>query len=98
MDIKDRYDNTSTNINDQQTLGNLNFYSPSNKNYFRVIEVWTKETRTRYQCTDPIATNANDARFRVELEDIGNIIAINNDRKRVYDQAGVPEEDRAYIR
>ena len=98
MDIKDRYDNTSTNINDQQTLGNLNFYSPSNKNYFRVIEVWTKETRTRYQCTDPIATNANDARFRVELEDIGNIIAINKDRKRVYDQAGVPEEDRAYIR
>lgn len=84
--------------NEENTLENLSFTSPANKSFRRVIEVWTKETKMRYQCVDPIATNADDARFRCELGDIDKVRAINVGRKKIYDQAGVPKEQRAYIK
>ena len=78
-------------------MGNVSFDTPANKNCCRVIECWYKKTKPRYQCTDPIAQTADDARFRVEIEDIGNVRQENIKRKKVYDDAGVPVEDRAYI-
>lgn len=87
----------STDQNDSLSLDNVSFSSPSNKNCVRVIECWYKKTKTRYQCVDPIATNANDARFRVEVNDIANVKEENIKRKKVYDEAGVPVEERAYI-
>lgn len=87
----------SADQNDTYTLDNVSFSSPSNKNCVRVIECWYKKTKTRYQCVDPIATNANDARFRVEVSDIQNVKAENIKRKKIYDEAGVPVEERAYI-
>lgn len=87
----------SADQNDSFSLDNVSFSSPSNKNCVRVIECWYKKTKTRYQCVDPIATNANDARFRVEVNDIDNVKAENIKRKKIYDEAGVPVEERAYI-
>lgn len=87
----------SADQNDSLSLDNVSFSSPSNKNCVRVIECWYKKTKTRYQCVDPIATNANDARFRVEVNDIDNVKAENIKRKKIYDEAGVPVEERAYI-
>ena len=84
--------------NEENSLANISFSSAANKSFRRVIEVWTKETKLRYQCTDPIATNADDARFRCELSDIGKIREINVKRKMMYDNAGVPKEQRAYIK
>ena len=98
FDFNDDFNDVSDlQHNDENALANLSFGTAANKSFRRVIEVWTKETKMRYQCTDPIATNADDARFRCELGDIDKVRAINVGRKKIYDQAGVPKEQRAYI-
>ena len=89
--------NIEADQNDVYDLENVSFDTPANKNCCRVIECWYKRTKPRYQCTDPIAQTAEDARFRVEVEDIENVRQENIKRKKVYDEAGVPIEDRAYI-
>lgn len=87
--------------NEQNSLDNLSFDTPSKGNhYVRIIEVWTTETKMRLQCYDPIATSENDAYFRVDLEDtdmVASLIDKNEKRKKMYDEMGVAEEDRAYI-
>ncbi len=89
-------------FNDEKRLENLSFdYSNKGKHYFRVIEVWTTETKPRLQCFDPIATSGNDAYFRVNLDDkamIADLKIKNEKRKEQYDMMGVPEDDRAYIK
>lgn len=96
IDDKRDYD-IEADQNDVYDLDNVSFDTPANKNCCRVIECWYKRTKPRYQCTDPIAQTADDARFRVEVEDIENVRQENIKRKKVYDEAGVPIEDRAYI-
>ena len=96
IDDKRDYD-IEADQNDVYDLENVSFDTPANKNCCRVIECWYKRTKPRYQCTDPIAQTAEDARFRVEVEDIENVRQENIKRKKVYDEAGVPIEDRAYI-
>ena len=87
--------------NDTNDLSNISFDIPSKcGRYVRVIEAWTTETKYRYQCYDPIATNESDAYFRIECDDkvlIAELNAKNADRKKQYDLMGVPPEDRAYI-
>lgn len=98
FDFNQYYDDDSgLQMNEAQALSNIDFYSAANRQYRRVIECWTKETKMRYQCTDPIATNPDDARFRIELEDLGKVREENQKRKYVYEQAGIPVEQRAYI-
>lgn len=88
-------------FNEEKALGNLSFdHTNKGRHYSRVIEVWTTETKPMLQCFDPIAQNVNDAYFRVDRNDtamIQKLIDLNNRRKEQYDEAGVPEEDRAYI-
>lgn len=96
IDNKRDYD-IEADQNDVYDLENVSFDTPANRNCCRVIECWYKRTKPRYQCTDPIAQTAEDARFRVEVEDIENVRQENIKRKKVYDEAGVPIEDRAYI-
>lgn len=96
IDDKRDYD-IEADQNDVYDLENVSFDTPANRNCCRVIECWYKRTKPRYQCTDPIAQTAEDARFRVEVEDIENVRQENIKRKKVYDEAGVPIEDRAYI-
>lgn len=87
--------------NDINDLSNVSFDIPSHRGHcVRVIEVWTTETKYRYQCYDPIATNESDAYFRIECDDkalIAELNAKNIERKKQYDLMGVPPEDRAYI-
>ena len=96
IDNKRDYD-IEADQNDVYDLENVSFDTPANRNCCRVIECWYKRTKPRYQCTDPIAQTADDARFRVEVENIENVRQENIKRKKVYDEAGVPIEDRAYI-
>lgn len=87
-------------INDRQKVENVSFHTPSEARKVRVIEVWTKEAKTRYQCYDPIADSAGNAYYRCELDDKA-IIAENQKenakRKSMYEMAGVEEKERAYI-
>lgn len=87
--------------NDINDLSNITFDAPSRIGHFvRVIEAWSTETRYRYQCYDPIASNDSDAYFRVDASDLvmlRQLDAKNADRKRQYDFMGVAEDDRAYI-
>lgn len=91
------YGKGSLQQNEEHELNNITFDSCANKRNVRVIEAWSKESKVRYQCEDPIATNSDEARFRCELADIKHVEAINAERKRQYDEAGVPENQRAYI-
>lgn len=86
--------------NDLHKLENVSFYCASDVRKLRVIEVWTKEVKQRYQCFDPIANNAGSAFYRCELDDKETIEENkrkNLERKQMYEQYGIPEEERAYI-
>ena len=93
-----RYYRTSgVQHNDKNKLSYMSFDTPSDESLCRLIEVWTKETKTRYQCYDPLASNADEVEYRVEVEDIGKVDAENALRIQQYQQVGVPEEEWALI-
>ena len=91
------YRDSGNQQNDNYKLDNVSFSTPANEGKCRLIEVWTKETKTRYQCYDPLGQSTDDMEYRVEVKDIQHIIGENLLRKQQYDEVGVPEEDRAYI-
>lgn len=99
----DERDDTGYGVqtNDMNSLENVSFDMPSEKSHHvRIIEAWTTETKYRYQCYDPIATNESDAYFRVDAEDeemMQTIFRKNAVRKQQYDMASVSEDDRAYV-
>jgi hypothetical protein len=93
----DRRHTTVNDINDKHQVDYVSFDKPSDEALLRVIEVWTKETKTRYQCYDPLAQSSDDIEYRVELNDIWHVQQENNQRKRQYLEVGVPEEEWALI-
>ena len=99
QDVSD--DGVGYEFNEEKNLGNISFdHTNKSNHYVRVIEVWTTETKMRLQCFDPIATNANNSYFKVDMEDTAMIEKLRSDnikRKRMYDDMGVPEDERAYI-
>lgn len=102
FDIEDAdYTGQGLQLNEINALDNVSFDIPSRKgHYVRVIEAWTTETKYRYQCYDPIARSESDAYFRVDAEDrdmVNQLQARNEKRRQQYVEAGVPEDERAYI-
>lgn len=91
------YRSSGMQQNEKNRLDMVSFDTPSDEAMCRLIEVWTKETKTRYQCYDPIAQNADEVEYRVEVNDIGHVIAENALRIKQYKEVGVPEEDWALI-
>lgn len=103
FDLEDPYEHEGGyEFNDEKALANLSFdYSNKGRHYVRVIEVWTTETKPRLQCFDPIATSGNNAYFRIDIDDTAMIAKLrsdNNKRKQQYDEMGIPEDERAYIK
>ena len=93
-----RYYRTSgVQHNDKNKLSYVSFDKPSDESLCRLIEVWTKETKTRYQCYDPLAQNADEVEYRVEVKDIGHVIQENALRIQQYKEVGVPEDEWALI-
>lgn len=88
---------TGQSLNDVNSYNNVSFYNPSDHGLCRVIEVWRQETKPRYQCFDPLATDQIDKYFRCEKSDLAAVRDINKQRKAMYDEQDVPEEKRAYI-
>ena len=83
--------------NQQDTLDSICFDRPSRNSLVRLIEVWTKESKTRYQCYDPLAENGDEVEYRVELKDIWHVEQENQLRIQQYMEVGVPEEEWALI-
>ena len=79
--------------NDKNHEENISFGVCSDTHLLRVIEVWTKETKPRLQCHDPIATSASDALFKVELKDKARVDGINLRRKMMYAEAGFADDE-----
>lgn len=84
---------TGLQQNDLDRLDAISFDKPSDDSLCRVIEVWTKETKTRYQCYDPIAQNADEVEYRVELKDIWHVQKENELRVQQCAQVGMPMEE-----
>lgn len=96
-EVNDFQRSTSQNLNEVNNIDNISFYRASDLGLCRVIEVWREEVKPRYQCFDPLATDQIDKFFRCEKEDLKYLIDINRQRMAMYDEQGVPEEERAYI-
>ena len=91
------YRSSGLQHNELNRLDTISFDCPSDDSLCRLIEVWTKETKTRYQCYDPLAKNADEVEYRVEVKDIQHVINENMLRIKQYKEVGVPEEDWALI-
>lgn len=91
------YRHSGLQQNEREDLDQISFDKPADHSLCRLIEVWTKESKTRYQCYDPLAKNADEVEFRVEVNDIWHVEQENALRKQQYMEAGVPEEDWALI-
>ena len=87
----------SQQVNERYDQDNITFYRPSDPGLCRVIEVWREEVKPRYQCYDPLADNQIDKYFRCEKEDIPALLEINRQRKALYEEQGVPKEERLFI-
>ena len=88
---------TGLQQNDQDNLDSISFDKPSNNSKCRLIEVWTRESKTRYQCYDPLAENADEVEYRVEVKDIWHVEQENQLRIQQYMEVGVPEDEWALI-
>ena len=88
---------TGLQQNEQDSLDSISFDKPSDNSKCRLIEVWTKESKTRYQCYDPLAESGDEVEYRVEVKDIWHINEENNLRIQQYREVGVPEEEWALI-
>lgn len=97
IEEKDTYRQNGLQHNDKDTLGQISFGRPSDQTLCRLIEVWTKESKTRYQCYDPLAKSADDVEYRVEVKDIGHVKYENQLRIQQYREVGVPQEEWALI-
>lgn len=91
------YRSSGVQHNDRNRLSFMSFDRPSDESLCRLIEVWTKESKTRYKCYDPIAKNADEVEYRVEMKDIWRIAQENQLRMQQYQEVGVPEDDWALI-
>ena len=91
------YRYTGVQHNDKDQLDQISFDKPSDNNLCRLIEVWTKETKTRYQCYDPLAQNADEIEYRVEVKDLSYVQYENQLRIQQYKEVGVPSEEWALI-
>jgi len=83
--------------NEKDSLSSVSFDKPSDESLCRLIEVWTKETKPRYQCYDPLAQSADEVEYRVEINDLWHVQQENELRVRQYQEVGVPEEEWALI-
>jgi len=91
------YRSSGVQHNDKNKLDFISFDKASDNSLCRLIEVWTKETKTRYKCHDPLAKNADEVEFRVEIKDIWRIEEKNQQRVQQYMLEGIPEEEWALI-
>lgn len=95
--ITDEAHFSSQQLNERYDKDNINFYHPSDPSLVHVIEVWRIDVRPRYQLKDLLATTPSEKYSRCEKEDLPFVLAINRERKAMYEAQGVPVDKRVYI-
>lgn len=80
-------------IRERNKYERISFYEPEDSTLCRVYEVWTKEMKPRYRCHDRMKGEL----FKVDLGDIGKVQAVNEERRILALQEGIPEDDVPYI-
>lgn len=71
-------------------LSNYDFLLTNDPGRCRVIEVWRKEQKPRYRCHDYQTGEI----FKIEIEDYEEMVEkVNNERKRMASDYGMPEEE-----
>ena len=88
------FSNANETYNEKTNLDNLSFFTPNTPNTYRVIEVWTKESRSRWQCWDPIGESQEKAYFKIddEKKEVDAIRLMNRLRKQQCIEAGITDE------
>ncbi|MBQ7211114.1 MAG: hypothetical protein IJS19_00365 [Muribaculaceae bacterium] len=74
----DVYSPYSENLSSDR-FDNADFFSPSDPNLCRVIEVWRRETKTRYLCHDW----AQGSEYKIEASELDAVKKENNNRKEL---------------
>lgn len=80
-------------VNDKNDINNVSFYNPSNKNEFRVYEIWTKEIKKRIRCWD---VNSGE-RYKIELNQLNEIKEENRKRIEAGAKFGIPADEISLI-
>lgn len=76
-------------------LSNIDFFSPSDINLCRVIEVWCKESKPRYRCHD----YNNGDYYKIEEADYDTeVTAVNLKRLQMGREQGMADEDIPLIK
>ena len=74
----------------ENNYSNLSFYAPSDSSLCRVIEVWRKETKSRYRCHD---FNNGDV-YKIEIEDYSELVEKENKARLAQAaKAGMSEDE-----
>lgn len=74
----------------ENNYSNLSFYAPSDSSLCRVIEVWRKETKSRYRCHD---FNNGDV-YKIEIEDYSELVEKENKARLAQAaEAGMSEDE-----
>ena len=69
------------------------FFVTSEPGRCRVIEIWRKEQKPRVRCIDP----QNGDVYKIETDELDEIRRINDERRRLGAEQGMPDEDIPYI-
>lgn len=78
----------------ESDYGNLSFYAPSDSSLCRVIEVWRKETKSRFRCHD---VNNGDV-YKIEIDDYAELVEkINKARLAQAAEAGMSKDEVSLI-
>ena len=78
----------------ESNYGNLSFYAPSDSSLCRVIEVWRKETKSRYRCHD---VNNGDV-YKIEIDDYAELVGKKNKARLVQAaEAGMSKDEVSLI-
>ena len=80
---------SSEQLNERNKLETIGFYQPSNRKDYRVFEIWTTEIKERYRCWD---TNSGE-RYKIEIDQLGEVIAANTKRMEMAGRNGIPMEE-----
>lgn len=77
----------------EKSRRNRNFFIPEDPTRCRVIEVWRKESKSRYLCHDTLSGEV----YKIELSDIGQVRGENERRTVEQTAQGVAQEDLRLI-
>lgn len=75
--------NAGDYFNEKNNLSNISFGSANTPHCYRVIECWSLESKTRWQCWDPIGRSQEEAYFKIEDEELEITAIFTKNQNRI---------------